>query len=412
MRYTGEVVLRRASDAPLRVMDTRYGSLHDAETLLEQTLLAGERRVRLGTGPSPPQDASAQQWRTLAVLLDDLSAYGALGSAAGADARFCQRLQPLLTRLVRCIVKGGFDVAHDDAEAAVAEVDALLLATSRALSNCSDGVARRCADTVLEVHRHATPCTAEAAAAAAAAPPPSLRVCFGLADYASGETGAMLWAGAVALSLVIIESFDAVVAAPARNVRDSAGRPLRVIELGCGPALVSLVLASVAAAHDAAVPCALDVTDVSATVVEEARQSFQRRNGQALAAMVSDGDEQVFHVRLFNLDFSAIPDELREQYDVVVASDVVYDHAIAAHVAPALEALLRPGGVALLCCEAHRDGMQTFTERIRAGHPDAPHLRVTQEARDVQEVLRELQMLTALSASTCCLMRIEKTCSS
>lgn len=151
----------------------------------------------------------------------------------------------------------------------------------------------------------------------------------------------------------------------------------------------------------------LDVTDVSVTVVAEAQRSFELRNGPAIAQMVS-GDDAAVQVRPWCLDFMNVPDALHEQYDLVVASDVVYDHTIGAHVAPALEALLRPGGTALLCCEAHRDGMAYFTDRIRSGHRAAPHLRVTEEVRDVQTVLRELRMLSSLTASTCSLIRVDK----
>jgi predicted nicotinamide N-methyase len=454
MLHSANVTLRRSSEAPLRRLRDVYGAEDGAETLLEHFVLAGERRMR---GRAPPLSATlevARRWAMLVTLLADLSAYGALGAMGGAEPHFCQRLQPLLTRLMKCILSGGFDVASSEAAAENDfDVDELLQAASRALANCSEGVARRCADTTLEVHLEGTSHAAADSPATLhdqddSSESGTLRVRFGFADYTSGETGAMLWAGAVGLSLYLIENYEAIIAKRAREVASSTGQVLRVIELGCGPALVSLVLAMMATREKVMgeVPCWLDVTDVSATVVDEARRSFQRRNGPALSRMLataataageeSDGDHENngdsdratrtmhreaiscssgsaspagFRVRPFILDFADIPGELCGVYDVVVASDVVYDHAIAAHVAPALEALLKPGGIALLCCEAHRDGMSYFTRRIRAGQVEAAHLRVVDEVRDVQTVLARLQMLTSLTASTCSLIRIEKT---
>lgn len=445
MLHSRNVTLRRSSDAPLRRLRDAYGSEDGAESLLEQVVLAGERRVKGHESALTSAPDTLQLWSGLEWLLTDLSAYGALGKMGGADPHFCQRVQPLLTRLMKCVLSGGFEVAVEEDEKETEEdafdVECLIAKASKALANCGEGVARRSADTTLEVYltnaQHVatdgkgsianatsqqtnnTPC--------ADGDVDMLQVCFGFADYTSGETGALLWAGAVGLSLYLVENFNAVIAERARDTMACTGRPLRVVELGCGPALVSLVLAAMAARETAAVPCRLDVTDVSPTVVEEAQRSFRTRNGAALAAMVVAKEEEEestgkalntdascvyvspdFTVRPFILDFSDIPDELNAAYDVVVASDVVYDHAIAAHVAPALEKLLKPGGVALLCCEAHRDGMSYFTDRIRVGQSSASHLRVVEKVRDVQTVLAQLQMLCSLTASTCSLMRIEK----
>ncbi|KPA75211.1 hypothetical protein ABB37_08527 [Leptomonas pyrrhocoris] len=437
MLQSTNVTLRRTSDAPLRRIRDAYGSADNAETLLEQCVLAGEGRVKSRDASLTDSEDTQHMWGALVVLLSDLSDYGALGKMGGVDERFCRRLQPLLARLLKCVLKGGFEVARRDrAKESSYDLEELLEATSKALANCCEGVTRRCADTTLEVqldaksdtsiHGHELGNSRRSSSLIGTAPNDAavLRVCFGFADYTSGETGAMLWAGAVGLSLYLIENYQAIIVKKACEARASTEAPLRVIELGCGPALVSLVLAAMAAWDTpTTVPCCLDVTDVSASVVEEARRSFQHRNGPALSSMLdlhsghggSANDEQrtatspaSFQVRPFILDFGDIPPELCGVYDVVVASDVVYDYAIAAHVAGALEALLKPGGVALLCCEAHRDGMAHFTQRIRLGHPNALHLRVTQELLDVRTVLSQLEMPSGLTSSTCSLMRIEK----
>lgn len=424
MLQSANVTLRRSSEAPLRRLRDVYGGEDGAETQLEDYVLAAERRVK-GRAPAlAATDATQRMWGTLTVLLHDVSAYGALGTMGGADQRFCRRVQPLLTRLTKCVLSGGFDVmtagdgegAEEGAGESAYDVEALLHVASEALANCSEGVARRSADTTFEVQLDSTQhlsCAENGNRGAGG----TLSVCFGFADYTSGETGALLWAGAVGLSLFLIERYTTLIAERAHAVHASTGRPLRIIELGCGPALVSLVLAAMAARTSAPQlpPCRLDVTDVSATVVEEARRSFLKRNGPAVAAMVADessdgisssgSSSSSLTVHPFVVDFSAISPELCGVYDLVVASDVVYDHAIAAHVAPALAALLRPGGVALLCCEAHRDGMAYFTDRIRA---DASMLRVTAEVKDVQTVLTRLVMLSSLTASTCSLIQIEK----
>lgn len=257
MLRTSNVALQRTTDAPLRCIEARYGSDDKAETLLEQMVLAAERRAKGRDGALQSCDeATVQLWERLTQLLGDLSAYGALGSMGGADPRFCRRLQPLLTRLTKCIVSGGFEVVDSTAAASVGDggldnedgacrgawdVEALLQASSKALANCSDGVACRCADTALEINLTAMECCDGHASASV------LRACFGFADYSSGETGAMLWAGAVGLSLYLVENFERCVADFAHRVQAAEHRPLRVIELGCGPALVSLVLASLLA---------------------------------------------------------------------------------------------------------------------------------------------------------------------
>ena len=469
MLQSRNVTLRRSSDAPLRRLRDTYGSEDGAETQLEQLVLAGERRVKVHAARLTHGEDTRHMWTTLETLLADLNAYGALGKMGGADQRFCQRLQPLLARLTKSILSGGFDVAGEEEATYETEeagrlydVNELLQAVSKALSNCNEGVACRCADTTLEVQlatsssastnvksnddnynnnhhndqvisdHHDTPPLNKNEDSLA----PVLCVCFGFADYASGETGAMLWAGAVGLSLYLIENFDVIIAKRAREVAAGGGQPLRMLELGCGPALVSLVVAAMAIrASPAVAPCWLDVTDISASVVDEARRSFETRNGPAFANMLvaendgtKAGKEGVsvphmkdmngsngasapnlstgFHVRPFILNFCDVPQDLYGAYDVIVASDVVYDPAI--DVAPALELLLKPGGVALLCCEAHRDGMAYFTSRIRTGRCSTPHLRVAEEVRDVQTVLTRLQMLSSLTSSTCSFMRIEK----
>ncbi|KPI84750.1 hypothetical protein ABL78_6195 [Leptomonas seymouri] len=442
MLRSKNVALYRTSDTPLRRLHDIYGSEGGAETQLEQYVLDGERRVKGHAPPLADSEETRYMQGELATLLADLSDYGALGTIGGADHRFCQRLQPLLTRLMKCILSGGYQVMNmEETEEGSVDVEELLQATSKALSNCSEGVVRRCADTTLDIQLHADldasvahhsagsekrgPSLVEGVRKDAAV----LRVCVGFADYTSGETGAMIWAGAVGLSLYLVENYQPLIAQKAREVNARTGKPLRVIEVGCGPALVSLVLAMMATRESAKVPCCLDVTDVSAPVVDEARRSFQSRNGPALSSMLvaqggADTDSAhtvkenqkgptaishpCFQVYPFTLDFSDIPPELCGVYDIVVASDVVYDHAIAAHVAPALDALLSPGGIALLCCEAHRDGMSYFTQRIRSGQPNASHLRVTEDVRDVQAVLSRLEMLPSLTSSTCSLMRIEK----
>jgi len=462
------------------------------EDLLQRFVLTLERHVKHGTAVTdtavtlPPTDA-------LMDLLSAISAYGSLGAMGGADAAVCHCLQPLLTRLMKAILMSNLmDTAEVDTTdgAGAFSAEAALAKASEALSNCGTGVTRRSADCVLEVLLGSTGAMTRLAEEQQQQlsdmnTMSTLAVYFGFADYAACETGAMLWAGAVALSLYLIENYQRWVrlpgaplgpltaadrapncaSSPEATQTDSCARQLcsggrgqRILELGCGPALVSLTVAlygsrvascshhclhectgqaslqpsegasfsPTAESHTLESPCELDISDIAPCVVREARRSVLLRNGPLLARMLRAGDEEVeeeeghdalrsavtppsptapFQIRCFCLDFSDIPSSLRGRYDLVVGSDIVYDYDIAAHVAPALEVLLCAGGVALICCEAHRDGMQYFADHIRCQQSTSA-LEVVEEAKDITEVLTRLRMPPHLTASTCQLLVI------
>lgn len=462
--------LRRQSEEPLRRIDGRYGDAGGMESALEAHVLAAEGRARRGVALSPSAPAVQLAWAALTTLLDDISAYGALGEMGNADQRVCDSLQPLLTRLTKTALLSGFTAAEEGEEREdgggpercpplpallLLDTDALVDSTARAISNCSPGVSRRAADCVFEAqlpgaaaadggcalccptgdndtdinHINDSPNAHHIVNNAAAAADP-LSVCFGFADYSSSETGAMLWAGAVGLSLYLLERGHQYLWGCQQQSQPGCGGGggLAIMEMGCGPALVSLVVADLLSRHGPrgqGQPVRLDVTDLAAGVVAEVWRSFAQRNDFSRPGFTytvnggptvgGDGAQDTaalsppsLVVNSFCLDFSRVDEDpaLVGAYDVVLASDVVYDFTIARFVAPALEALLRPGGVAILCCEAHRDGMAAFTAAIRGDA--ASRLEVVEEEPDVRRLLRVLELPEGLTVSQCTIIGLRK----
>lgn len=103
------------------------------------------------------------------------------------------------------------------------------------------------------------------------------------------------------------------------------GRGQRALELGCGVGLVTV----------AALRAGFDVL---ATDYYEDALLFARRNG--LSAAAREPDTQL-------VDWRAFPPDLG-RFDLVLASDVLYERQYATLVADAIVASLAPGGVALV----------------------------------------------------------------
>ena len=108
--------------------------------------------------------------------------------------------------------------------------------------------------------------------------------------------------------------------------RDLAG--VRAVELGCGLGLGAIVAALSGAEVIA--------TDIDPDAVAFARENGRRVLGRRLATM--------------RADLADPPDALRAlaPFDLVIAADVLYADGLAAALAAALVALLRPGGEALV----------------------------------------------------------------
>ncbi|KAH9601248.1 Lysine methyltransferase [Trypanosoma melophagium] len=397
--YSTNVGLEHADDAPLQEVAQLYGDGDGLLTALRECL------ARWNSTVTPPDE--------LLPLLHCVRKYTALGGLS-RDERFVQdMLSVALNSIVRRALKfevcannnnGSDENDWDDEEEAVtnaAVMRQIIVVASAAISNCCGGTTRHNADMLLWVKMNGE----------------VLRVVFGFADYAEGETGARLWAGAVALSLYTLEHMHEMLLLPIPSTIPSkeAYCPLRVIEIGCGPALVSLVFARCLMRYQQLLQYTrLDVTDISPAVVAEVQQSFATRNGPEMAALLTENIKVsqdaatagVAIVRTFCLDFSDIPAEISQQYDVVLGSDIVYDHDIAALVAPALLQLLRPGGVAFICCERHRDGMVSFVDNIRTRMEDS--LEVLANHADVQTELQQLNMIPGLTTTACSLVILRR----
>lgn len=134
-------------------------------------------------------------------------------------------------------------------------------------------------------------------------------------------------------------------------------RPPRVLELGAGMGLPGLW----AAARGAEVV----LTDSNLAVLE-----LLERN----ARLLGEGAPAAVAVRA--LDWSALPDWIDAEFDLVIASDVLYDRAAIEPFLGVVAAALKPGGTLLV---SHTDrGIVSFDEAIQ--HAQLMSLSWTAEA--------------------------------
>jgi len=125
------------------------------------------------------------------------------------------------------------------------------------------------------------------------------------------------------------------------RIAREAGRGRQLLELGCG-----VGLAAIAAARAGFTVTATDYYDAA---LEFAKWNSQH-NGQSLAA-----------TRL--VDWRKLPDDL-PRFDVVAASDVLYERPNAALVAAAFARTLKPGGLGLLA-DPQRQQAASFPDECR-----------------------------------------------
>eukprot|EP00796_Vickermania_ingenoplastis_P011829 gene11829-8138_t len=379
-------------------------------------------------------------------ILEVLQQYTAQGDLGGVSHRVCDQLQPLLVRLMKQLMRlttgdgesvqrALWEVRAAGAAQGVVPVDQqpdveaeLVDKLALAMTSCAGGPARRQADAALSV---VLPPDGSGEESAADRP---LRVVFGFGDHADCETGAMLWGGSMGLTLLLMEEWNRLMIAAAHNVlaasasragcssSPAAQRSFRVLELGCGTAVVSLMAAKRLlrergrASEDrrAAVPeVEFDITDLCIEPVREALRSVQEKNDadyESAAVTAADrpdvdrGSVKVdkkFDARptplgvclnFFPLDFRKVPAHLEQRYHLVLAGDIVYDLDSVPFIYPALETLLADDGVAVLCCEAHRDGMEDF---VAARHNN-PQLDVLEYTKDLRHRLKHFAVLEDL----------------
>lgn len=150
----------------------------------------------------------------------------------------------------------------------------------------------------------------------------------------------------------------------ARTMRALAPAPARTIELGCGLGLVTV--AALRAGHDVL------ATDYYADAL-----LFTRRN-----AWTAVRREPA--VRL--VDWRAWPDDLG-RFDLVLASDVLYERPYAALVSTAIARSIAPGGVAYVA-DPGRTALGTFVADCRlAGLSVTERFRVPHLAGAVEQVI-------------------------
>jgi predicted nicotinamide N-methyase len=142
-----------------------------------------------------------------------------------------------------------------------------------------------------------------------------------------------LWPSAIALGRWLAAGTGA-----AARLRPGA----RALELGCGMGLVSTVLASAGAR-------------VLATDYYDDALLFTRLNAGRNAGAA---------VETRNVDWRAFPNDLG-RFDIVVASDVLYERSYAALLAHALRVTLAEGGAGLVA-DPGRIAVESFVEESRA----------------------------------------------
>jgi len=124
----------------------------------------------------------------------------------------------------------------------------------------------------------------------------------------------------------------------AERIAGEVGHGRRLLELGCGVGLTAVVAAR-AGFH-------VTATDYYSEALEFTRLNFQY-NGQPAP-----------DTRL--LDWRKLPDDL-ERFDIVAASDVLYERPNAAWIAAAFARMLRPDGLGILV-DPGRPPAATFAE--------------------------------------------------
>ncbi len=124
----------------------------------------------------------------------------------------------------------------------------------------------------------------------------------------------------------------------AERIAAESGSGRQLLELGCGVGLPSLVAAQAG--------FEVTATDYYAEALEVTRLNF-RHNGLQECATRS-------------VDWRQFPDDL-DQFNVVIASDVLYERANPALVAAAFARTLKPGGIGILT-DPHRRHASQFPE--------------------------------------------------
>lgn len=332
----------QAQTKTLQWLESKYTDIDGVKSVLEDTLREARRDPLVW---NRPHVADVFRW-----------AYAA-GSCGAEMSSMLQRegVANLLTKAAAALTRASMEA---DPQLDI-DWDALLDACTSALSNsCGDAVRSPC-ELALNICRMDTD---EAV----------FTTLLGFSDFTVSETGGRLWAGAVNLTLWLREQQCLVDWSSRRST--STDGPLRVMEIGCGPALVSAALCRAfqsmvsPVAAEVASSIHLAVTDISHAVVEQVYDTIGHRNG-CPKSLHNGGAELTWEAH--TLDFAHIPKHLQNTIDVVLGSDVVYDYTIATFVAPALIQLLRLGsGTSILCCESHRDGMKEFLPLIHAKYGD------------------------------------------
>jgi hypothetical protein len=211
------------------------------------------------------------------------------------------------------------------------------------------------------------------------------------AQYATTGTAALLWPAAVRFCCVVVDALSrnaataGSLAPPLARLRAhlaGAGPDATVLEIGCGVALASTVIAAAVAGfaspgNDRKVQHI--VADCHRNATANACANVERASGAPCEDVVFDWADAVAVAR--------VAADTRLQPSVVIGTEVIYDEEMGRHVARLLRALMPPGAAvpAYIAVMDYRVGRDRFR-----GECEALGLRCTAYAERDLDVAAEI----------------------
>ena len=388
------------------------------ELFQEIQSLRGAINKPLRTNPHHPLWLPCSYCGEWLLLLEKISGCGCEGAAT------CLPLMPCMISIVRSILLYLGDDGSDTSMNHIGgELERTMHRISSILSNCSGPATMKLTPQHLcffteprdvDLVGHCCRCCYE---------PRAIQLQFD--EYVCVETAARLWGGGIALSLALCEWFHDLWSFLQHPT--GTAEIHHVVEIGCGPAAPSLQLLHLMTSHDlwgrerggkeeSNIPRSnvdlhnmelhnnvdLTVSDLHQSVVDLVKQNMlenytcyrsalgeQYSNSKSTPSLPS-------WVSFCTMDLSQHSALMDSCFDLILASDIIYDAAFTCYVPGAIASLLKPrihfnnapllmeddlggtpfqrmlqqhvvshgGGICILCCEAHRDGVAKFGEDI------------------------------------------------
>lgn len=316
------------------------------------------------------------------------------------------------------------------------QVGSFMAGCEKIIANCSGSTAIALSDTSLYLVWNSQSNPNDTKGFAVPVIPSGAEVRLQYSDYSVSETGARLWGGGVGLALLVAELATVLL---------TRSTEMKIMELGAGVALPTCVLArsamaSLALTGAAAADITLMATDCVPSILDCADKNISRQLSLGSAEHQSppqQGDYRI-NTKTCLLDFFGmmqfqpdLNDEANQPWlpylgkvDLLLATDIVYDMAIGRAGVLTMAKMLNPsdkaegtslqfssldevleswrnrsiisGGIAILCCESHRDAMPCLPAFLsEAG------LTVLWHTKDIQSDLRYYTLPKGTTTSRC-----------